>query len=173
MFPLIHIYATQFRNALTLCAITIRSIAWLCRLHVIYEREREQIIQKRHIFHSAALHGWKCTMDDNHSNSFFHHGDTGSLSPPPSVLQLSHRLQPILQPFPLNTYRFAQTSARASSLSTWPKSRSNKNQQISLGCASLSETILHPFTCYSDAECSPSILAPIWCSIQTQGGVFL
>jgi len=41
MFPLIHIYATQLRNALTLCAITILCVAWLCRLQVIYKRERE------------------------------------------------------------------------------------------------------------------------------------
>lgn len=40
MFPFIHIYATEFKNALTLCAITILYIAWLCGLHMMYERER-------------------------------------------------------------------------------------------------------------------------------------
>lgn len=57
----------------------------------------------------------------------------------------THRLQPVLQPLPLNPYRSALTSARASSLSTWPKPRSNKNQQISLGCTGLSlrESCIH------------------------------
>lgn len=105
--------------------------------------------------HNTALH---CTMDELHSNSFFHHANTGTLSLPHILLQHSHRLKPLLQLFPLQPCRTTQAST-AGSLSTWPNPGSNKNQQINLGCAilSLKEPCMHlyfsPFrygeTCFS------------------------
>lgn len=112
-----------------------------CVLHgcvdfVWYMSEREWVRQKWHTFHNAALHNWKCTMDDNHTDTFFLRADTTSLLPLPSVLQHPHGLQPIL--WMHTSCRPAHISSKASFFSSWPKPRSNKNQHIDLGWAVLS-----------------------------------
>lgn len=162
-----HSYLCYIAQECTYMVPLLFCVSWLCRLHGIYERQR--IEQK-----SLPTMQPFCTMDDHHSNSFFHHASTGTLSLPRILLQHSHRLKPLLQLFPLHPCRTTQTST-AGSLSTWPNPGSNKNQQINLRCAilSLREPCIHSPPSVMQWFSIPSIPAPVFFSIQIWGDLFL